>query len=1014
MHCLWKPPILAAALLLMLCAGPGRAAVSVTPAQPARGESIHLQSDQPGTVRWGVNGFRLPSGADRPAGSSIVDQALETRLVAHNGSYGLTLGPFENGAVHELNFAIRLDSGGWDNNQGANYRVAFSADPRPRRPISIGRGPRLGTAMGRDFYEEFQDWSLADAHALDPFNDRSNLYDGGDDSRDLIAFYSRREDDTLYLRADFFDLAMGAEQQLVNIAFLIDFSAGGQEWLPAAVQAKSSHPWELAVIVEATHRHRVVNAAWQTVSSPNHQPGLWKGAYFRNDLDAVECGLSLQALRDHGWDGQSPLRFQVFSWKPGVGEIADAVGEADIDDRRLDDSLGEQDQVSTAKYSAVLHGNQTVKPASEIFALIRNERAKTPRGHPTGYHRALQTHEMFDVPVNIHVSGTFAASLQWARHPDAGTDGRSFNLWIKHLLRTERAALIGGVLADHIAPFFEGSGVNETSVRWNHDTLEAIYQVAVPRIYWTPERVIRGATFEDIKSSGYGWTVLDQHSHIWQWYGKHDALSKRGYKIQRINGVQCFLINEEPDRAKFTVTDDGAFRDTRALLLGKAMDPDQEQIVIVFDDWEAYAGRSFTSFGIGNDNPDNYHLSTRWLANHPWVQIVTLDEVASWNWKPVERGQNQPLPLTTYHWLNHASETDYSNWVYGSSGEESLAAQYPPLRQGQNASKRFGDVWTAGTLFHDTWNDVQTAPPGPLKDLAEVTYCAAIFETAWHDEDQHNYQDQDGAGRYLAPDSSYDRISAWAYGAHNKVRDASIIAAAAHWAANAPASQTRTRSMDVDQDGELETVLSNDRVFAVFENDGGRLVMAFARRLSDGQAYPVVGASIVDPGARRESELEANQRVSALRDQFAGGSSSERYVNAHYTVTASAQAVRLVSDDGRISKTVTLLDGADRLEVEYQVDPSLGTLYVRTGLCPNLLELFTAGQPLLQVTTQGSGINVRTVAGGATVQGRIESPTVTSRVSDGSFDNGLDAALVQQLEVSGQGTFSFSLSLSAW
>lgn len=1008
-----RPLALILAVLCLVFPAVSEGAVIVTPAQPERGESVIIESDQPGHLHWGVNGWRRPAPDDVPFGSKFQQGAMQTRLVAQNGRYSLTLGPFLNGDVQELNFAIRLDNGGWDSNGGKNYRVYF-AKASKKRPITIGRGPRLGYTMGQDFYEEFQDWSKDDGRALDRFMDRRAFHDGGDDSRDLVAFYSRRENQNLYLRTDFFDLALGAESDKVNVCFLIDTRSGGQSWLPDFVHGQSSHPWELAVVVESTHSFKVYNSSWKLVCAPNTRSHLWKGAYFRSDLDAMECGLSESLLRDNGWDGHSALRFQVFTWKPGHNEIADAVAESNIYDRRLNDSISEGSGIQTAKYSAILHGNQAVKRASEIFELIRNDHVKTPNGHQTGYHRALETHQIFDTAVNIHVSGTLAGSFQWAHHKDGGFDGPSFNRWISHLVKNQGSSLIGGVLAEHIAPFFETSGVNEASVDLNHKVLQSVYGTPVPRIYWTPERVIRAATFNDIKSSGYDWTIVDQHNHIWQWYGKDQALSNNGYKINRINGVNCFLINDEPDQVKFAVTDGGAYRDTRALLLGKAMDPDQEQVVIVFDDWEAYAGRSFTSFGVGNDNPDNYNTNIRWLANHPWIQVVTLDEVAAWNWKPVERGQRSDLKMTTYHWLNHATQTDYNSWYYGSSQEESFAAQYPPLRPGQNAFKRFGDVWTPGTLFHDTWKDVQNAPEGPLKELAKTTYCTAIYETAWHDEDQHNYYDRDHAGDYLAPDTSYDQISGWAFGMHNKVRDASMIAAAAHWAHSKPSSKTRVVRQDIDQDGETETILSNNRIYAVFENDGGRIVMAFARRLSDGSAYPVIGASIVDPGAHRESEIEGNFRISGLRDQWASGASTARYINAHYNVKLQSNSVTLTSDDGKIEKTIALADGSDRLNVSYRTDSSLGKVYVRSGFCPNLLGLFSAGQGAMKVSGTPGRIGVRTELGGVNVQGMIESPTVTGQIQDSAFNNGRNAALTQQLELSGQGSFQFTIILSAW
>ena len=86
------------------------------------------------------------------------------------------------------------------------------------------------------------------------------------------------------------------------------------------------------------------------------------------------------------------------------------------------------------------------------------------------------------------------------------------------------------------------------------------------------------------------------------------------------------MINDDADQKKFWNEDGGLHKETRRLLLNKAMDSDQEQIVVVFDDWEAYAGRSFTST-LPNDNADNWEKTVRWLMNHQWIEMVTLDDI---------------------------------------------------------------------------------------------------------------------------------------------------------------------------------------------------------------------------------------------------------------------------------------------------------------------------------------------------------------------------------------------------
>lgn len=211
---------------------------------------------------------------------------------------------------------------------------------------------------------------------------------------------------------------------------------------------------------------------------------------------------------------------------------------------------------------------------------------------------------------------------------------RAFNDRIRAFLdghpESGTGALIGGVLAEQIMPFFEnarsahgGEGMNAASARLNDELLDRIYGGPARSVFWIPERVVRGETFRDVlrdargTPTGYRFSVIDQVTHLRQWYGDQDAFSPSGHKPNRIDGVTCFVINDGADQWKFANTDGGLWIWTRRDLVAKALDPDQEQLTLVFDDWEAFSGRSFTSFGVGNDNPDNYERNLRWLANHP-------------------------------------------------------------------------------------------------------------------------------------------------------------------------------------------------------------------------------------------------------------------------------------------------------------------------------------------------------------------------------------------------------------
>ena len=51
---------------------------------------------------------------------------------------------------------------------------------------------------------------------------------------------------------------------------------------------------------------------------------------------------------------------------------------------------------------------------------------------------------------------------------------------------------------------------------------------------------------------------------------------------------------------------------------------DQAQLTLVFDDWEALAGKSFDpgrGQPVENNNQWQYQQTMRWAANHQWIEV---------------------------------------------------------------------------------------------------------------------------------------------------------------------------------------------------------------------------------------------------------------------------------------------------------------------------------------------------------------------------------------------------------
>ena len=956
-------------------------------------------------------------------------------------------------------------------------------------PIVIGQGPSLGTDRAGDtWYQEFQDWTHADLRVLDQVGAADAVYhwnDGFDDSRDIAGFYSRFENsgagDNVYFRLDLYDLKLGAENGQLDVYVAVDCASGGQLWMPDFLDVQTDRLWDvcLGVYRAGTTAGTDFRLYDQNFNQPWNSQYL--GSYFNSELDAVEFGIRRQVLLNAGWDGISPITFQVFTSNDGAetncsgggrsSDIADAITDVDrgCSDGTLNGGTLSNATAGLVYYATIAHGNQSVNQADDIGAHIFDPEANTGIRGGTGFLRTLDTHRLFGVPINLHPSGTLTTACLWARKPGGASDpqdGPSFLNEIRAFADADQGvkpgSLIGGVFAEHIMPYFEGA-VNARSLAVTDSLQQVIYGVSAAdaKVMHTPERVTRsqstgfapldGHTFEDIAASPYQATVLDEVTHLHHWfYNGETCTPDAGYrhKLHKINGVYCFIINDREDQGKFGNFDGGAVLDTRFSLLQKALFGNSSESVVVFDDWEALAGKSFDATSgnsVPNNNPNQYHRTIRWLANHPWVRIVNLKDLlgiaqANPSAFVIDHGNRFDLSVQTYEWLKHASENSYNYWYYNNNasfgGNEqdfynlvpvitgpqgdyhargaTPANDGPPLPSGM----KHGDMNTPGTLMYEAWARLQQAPMNRLRVLGEWSFMAMIYETAWHEENELDYSDTDCYGNWVAPDGSWDGVNTWALRLQNHVRQGAIYAAAAQWADSVkrglwPVAVT-TRASDVDLDGESEYVIANRRAYTVFERYGGRCVLACVYDIARGDAEVIVGAPVTNPSAPGEEEysgVNAN-RCSAFKDVNSGA-----YVDAPYTAAlfvnglqgSTARGWQLTSPDGKVIKTLSL--EADSSDVHAQYSETLsGPLYVRLGLSPNPLDLIHQGQTHLASTLLGDRYRLVNSAGGAA---QVEWSAGVSFNPAPSFAGAdrRNLALTEEVELFADGDFDFTLRL---
>ncbi len=1030
-----------------------------------------------------TDGDGLPDGWESQYNLDPLDNGTDSLRTASGSD-----GDAENGASGDP------DGDGFDNAtelvNGTNPRWADTGVPPPEGTITIGRGPAIGVINGATNYQEFSDWSADDLIALDDYNnggsqavDIYRAWDGFDTSRDIVAFYAHDGgsagsggDGLFHFRIDLLDLQPMAEDGYLDLYVIIDMNSPGvgEASLPDSADMVTEMKWEAAVAVYGGNNGRVyvdTQRANNSVSalddlSPygvvgrdqNTASGFGQ-AYFNSELDAVEFSISRQALLDAGWNGLNPgqLNYQVFTMKDGTQNSpagpGDIGGRNDLRDSITDDWVcsdywrdqgniqlngklyswvgrnAANDYGKAAKVAMLVHGNQHITPGSEIQNLIND-------GSGAGYHRALEIHDVCDQPLNLHVTPTLASAIQWARaDTNAGKpwlDGPALNERIRSMILTNTVKLLGSTFSDHILPYFTPE-FNNDNAELARDHLKTIYSFtnSDSTVFWPPERVLDADVLGKITNMGYRFTLIDQNTHMWNWIGRTPALSDDGYRINKINGVYCFVINNSAGDYRFVNTDGGLSIPLREMLNRRARSDTQDQVATILSNWEDFGNSA---------QADAYDRNIRWLANHPWIQLVALEDIAAGRiditgdgggdyWGHIDRGASTP-PKTGHIWVQHATQNNYDNWYVGSAQEEGLQNKVFEIRPGTNLPAAYGMLYYNG-IVSSAWEKVKSVSDTSLARLARAAIHASVFETAFHEEDNNDLR-RFSTGDFIYPDTTYNSLIGFAKNAQSQTRMAAVYMRVDQWASAAAGLTNTTAALeDVDLDGENECLLYNGRVMFIMERTGGRMIMAFARD-SAGSVFPVSGTPMAYSGSETELEGTANAatngsveacRTSCLKDWWAG---TTNYVNMMYAAVNWTNGWRLTSADGKITKTLTLGPKTNRLEVAYSISETLngGVLYVRNGLSPDTEGLMLYGQQILSdPAVSGGRLALQSERGAKRVKAVVaygdaghtagyNAAAVDDNPGAGvNFDtvNMRNQAMTHQVELVGTNSFTFAL-----
>ncbi len=963
---------------------------------------------------------------------------------------------------------------------GTDPRIPVTGVAPPEDSITVGRGPEIGTVKGVVRYEEFSDWTWDDLRALDAYEGGGNnhqggdifpAYDGWDSSRDLTAFYSRDGgapsaggDGRLYFRIDFHDLQALAEQGNLDLYVAINFGSTetplGERVLPDDVDTLTNMRWRVVAAVYESSFGTVyvdTNPAANTdtfgqdlaANGVTARPDYFYGAYYNSELDAMEFAIDRQALLDAGWLGLNPadLRFQVYSTKSGTQNspqgAGDLGGRSDIRDSIYNDSIAEDHwsaqqglqgtgsvlwnwipgaaRPGRVKVAFVLHGNQQLLPGQDAQDLINNNAG-------AGYYRPIDAHETFGVPLNLHITPTLAAALQWASVDPAANqpwrDGPAFNARLGTLMRGGLIQLLGTTFSDHIPAYFSNA-YNQDNVTLARQVLESIYGVDLSglRVFFPPERVLDGDSFAKINAMGFDFTLVDQMVHLRRWFGREAALGQDGFRINRMHNTGTFAINDQVSTVRFDVHDKGAALALRRQLNRMARSGTQDQVLVIYSRWEDFQDEA---------DADAYDALLRWSANRAWVEPVTLEDIADGNvdltgdgsgdnWWQIDRG-TPALAKTAQEWIHYASRENYDNWYVGEPGlRQGLQNTVFELRPGTPLPSAYGMQTIGSGIVSEAWNAVAGIGHPDLRRLAGGVLHASTFVTAFHDQPSVNLA-KFSDGSYISPDNTYRALAPFARHAHAQTRLAAVYSRVDAWASSPPAT-TVTQTLDIDLDGEAEYLISNSRLFAVLERTGGRMTAAWMRHPASGRVFQVVGNPLGYAGSDTEHEGASNSeafRSSGLKDWWAGTSS---YVNALYTITAAPNGWTATSADGKIVKTISLADTASELLVNYTVDPTLngGKLFVRNGLSPDLFGLLVHGQTRLGAEEHSA--DIMTLRQGDAQEYRVAARVDYSHANTLYVASAVDVpagqsystrqrrnqSLTHQTELEGTGTFAFAL-----
>ena len=658
----------------------------------------------------------------------------------------------------------------------------------------------------------------------------------------------------------------------VRVAVLLDEGGGANATLPAPLSGSAPFAWDRVVFLEPESGSASVATA---ARAAGREPATLADHLGHGWL-AVALPAAVTAAR----------RACVITFTPDGREL----------DRLVTPLSPQSPAVNTTNVAFVHHGNQGLA-YSDVFSGRSGSEASS------GFDEILRIHEAKNVPGNFHLSALLQSSAEWNRQ---NGDPLDFNGWLRTGVTNGWADMLASAYGQPIMPFLQGA-MNDWAIGHDVGMVSTRYNYT-PHVAWVPERTfLDPATYPNAG-------VIDWTGAHWQAHGVNGVIlddsphcnGHNSHQIHFLSGNGLRIIPRDGNFTGKLHSGDGA--GALAVLTGEANSGNgQFRLTVYADDWEmaaAVGGWETTfpyAYGTYQWMIDKCSVESAWL--HTWKLDAALNnpDFNGDTFTPTYGTYGGIGDVQGYGGSNNAWYTDWAGYIPYSTGGNGSGGY-----SGSGSGKNHGQLW------NDAHAALQAAPDNKIRDTGWYVLMSNLHETGWHD--------------YLGgPLSGWERQ----YSAH--IKNALPYAEAARWAGGLYSNPTGCFLTDIDDDGQNELVIYNERVLGVFEAVGGRCTQLFAK--GSNYSYSVVG---IDNAywAGTEGDYNDVNHIAALSDV------GPNYQNDLYSMRvdiASGATVQASFTRAGLTKIVKLGSGQPYLDCTYKVGGT--TQYIQSGFSPDVVDL---------------------------------------------------------------------------